>query len=47
MTPKTLDHIALWLADRDVVADRLLDVYDMHVIERTDRFTLVGSDARR
>jgi hypothetical protein len=47
MTPKTLDHIALWLADRDVVADRLLDVYDMHVIERTDRFTLIGHDARR
>src|SRR5215210_6003107 len=47
MTPKTLDHIALWLADRDDVADALLEPYDMHVIDRTDRFTLVGSDARR
>jgi hypothetical protein len=47
MTPKTLDHIALWLADRDAAAERLLDAYDLHVIERTDRFTLIGHDARR
>jgi hypothetical protein len=47
MTPKTLDHIALWLAGRDAVAERLLDAYDMHVIEQTDRFTLIGHDARR
>jgi hypothetical protein len=47
MTPKTLDHIALWLADRDAVAERLLGAYDMHVIERTDKFTLIGHDARR
>jgi hypothetical protein len=47
MTPNTLDHIALWLAGRDSVAERLLDAYDMHVIERTDRFTLIGHDARR
>jgi hypothetical protein len=47
MTPKTLDHIALWLADRDAVADALLAQFDMHVIERTDRFTLIGHDARR
>ena len=47
MTPKTLDHIALWLADRDAVADALLEPFDMHVIERTDRFTLIGHDARR
>jgi hypothetical protein len=47
MTPNTLDHIALWLADRDAVADALLEPFDMHVIERTDRFTLIGHDARR
>ena len=47
MTPKTLDHIALWLADRDAVADALLEQFDMHVIERTDLFTLIGYDARR
>jgi hypothetical protein len=47
MTPKTLDHIALWLADRDTAAGALLDHFDMHVIEKTDRFTLIGHDARR
>ena len=47
MKPKTLDHVALWLADREPVADALLDRFDMHVIEKTDRFTLVGHDARR
>jgi hypothetical protein len=47
MTPKTLDHVALWIAGRDAVADKLLAAFDMHVIERTDRFTLIGHDARR
>jgi hypothetical protein len=47
MTPNTLDHVALWLGGRDAVAERLLEAYDMHVIERTDRFTLIGHDARR
>ena len=45
--PKTLDHVALWLADRDAVADFVSAQLGMHVIERTDRFTLVGPDARR
>ncbi len=47
MTPKTLDHVALWIAGRDAVAEKLLAAFDMHVIERTDRFTLIGHDARR
>ena len=47
MKPLTLDHVALWVADRDRIADALTDGLDMHVIERTERFTLVGSDARR
>jgi catechol 2,3-dioxygenase-like lactoylglutathione lyase family enzyme len=45
--PKTLDHVAYWLDDRDRVADFLTDHLGMHVIERTDAFTLVGSDARK
>jgi hypothetical protein len=45
--PKTLDHVAFWLADRDAVAEALLAALDVHVIERTDRFTLLGHDARR
>jgi catechol 2,3-dioxygenase-like lactoylglutathione lyase family enzyme len=45
--PKTLDHVAYWLADRDVVADFVVGHLGMHVIDRTDAFTLVGADARR
>jgi catechol 2,3-dioxygenase-like lactoylglutathione lyase family enzyme len=45
--PKTLDHVAFWLDDRDRIAAFLTDHVGMHVIERTDRFTLVGADARR
>jgi catechol 2,3-dioxygenase-like lactoylglutathione lyase family enzyme len=47
MRPKTLDHVALWVADRDRIADFLTERLSMHVIERTDKFTLVGTDARR
>jgi catechol 2,3-dioxygenase-like lactoylglutathione lyase family enzyme len=47
MRPKTLDHVALWVADRDSIADFVTSGLGMHVIERTDKFTLVGSDARR
>jgi len=39
----TLDHVALRVTDRDVAAAELLDRFDMHVIERTERFTLVGA----
>jgi catechol 2,3-dioxygenase-like lactoylglutathione lyase family enzyme len=45
--PKTLDHVAYWLDDRDRIADFVTNHLGMHVIEHTDRFTLVGSDARR
>ncbi len=43
----TLDHVALWVSDRDTLADFLTRHVGMHVIDRTDAFTLVGSDARR
>src|SRR5438093_12510438 len=42
-----LDHVALWVADRDVLADFLTRHVGMHVIERTDSFTIVGAHARR
>jgi catechol 2,3-dioxygenase-like lactoylglutathione lyase family enzyme len=45
--PKTLDHVAFWVADRDPIADFAVEHLGMHVIDRTDAFTLVGSDARR
>jgi hypothetical protein len=47
VTVQTLDHIALWLGDRDAIAEKLEAHFGMHVIERTDRFTLMGADARR
>ena len=47
MRPKTLDHIALWVAGRDAIAAVLISRTEMRVIERTDAFTLLGADARR
>jgi catechol 2,3-dioxygenase-like lactoylglutathione lyase family enzyme len=45
--PRTLDHVAYWLSDRDAVAHFAVSHLGMHVIDRTDAFTLVGADARR
>jgi catechol 2,3-dioxygenase-like lactoylglutathione lyase family enzyme len=47
MTVRTLDHVALWVEDRDSIAQQLEDDLGMHVIERTERFTLMGANARR
>src|SRR6267143_1206413 len=47
MNPTKLDHVAYWLAERDPVADFLTSHLGMHVIDRTDTFTLLGSNARR
>jgi catechol 2,3-dioxygenase-like lactoylglutathione lyase family enzyme len=44
---KTLDHVALWVADRGAIAEILTGQLGMHVIDQTDTFTLVGADARR
>jgi catechol 2,3-dioxygenase-like lactoylglutathione lyase family enzyme len=47
MKIESLDHVALWISDRDRLADFLTAHVGMHVIERTDKFTIVGADARR
>jgi catechol 2,3-dioxygenase-like lactoylglutathione lyase family enzyme len=47
VNPKTLDHVAYWLLGREAVADFAVRHLGMHVIDRTDAFTLVGADARR
>ena len=47
MNPKSLDHVALWVDERDALATFLCAGCGMHEIERTDTFTLVGGDARR
>jgi len=47
VNPTKLDHVAFWVADRDSIADAVTSRLGMHVIDRTDAFTLVGEDARR
>jgi catechol 2,3-dioxygenase-like lactoylglutathione lyase family enzyme len=44
---ESLDHVALWVANRDELADFLTANLGVHVIERTEAFTIVGADARR
>jgi catechol 2,3-dioxygenase-like lactoylglutathione lyase family enzyme len=44
--PTSLDHVALWVSERQRLADFLCDHLGMHVIEKTDTFTLVGVDAK-
>jgi catechol 2,3-dioxygenase-like lactoylglutathione lyase family enzyme len=41
-----LDHIALYMSDRDAAADFLTTHLDFHVVDRTDRYTLVGAGGR-
>ena len=47
MRPKTLDHVAFWVADRKPMVDLLTKHVGMHVIDEQEAFTLIGSDARR
>jgi catechol 2,3-dioxygenase-like lactoylglutathione lyase family enzyme len=47
MELRSLDHVALWTDEREALATFLIERTAMHEIERTDDFTLVGSDARR
>jgi catechol 2,3-dioxygenase-like lactoylglutathione lyase family enzyme len=44
--PTSLDHVALWVDDREPLATFLCEHLGMHVIEETDTFTLVGIDAK-
>jgi catechol 2,3-dioxygenase-like lactoylglutathione lyase family enzyme len=45
--PKTLDHIAFWVVDREPLVDLATRHLGMHVIDSQEAFTLIGSDARR
>jgi catechol 2,3-dioxygenase-like lactoylglutathione lyase family enzyme len=45
--PLTLDHVALWVADRERMTAVAVERLGQRVIEQTDRFTLLGADARR
>jgi len=41
-----LDHIALYVSDRDAAADFLTSHLGFHVVDHTDRYTLVGAGGR-
>lgn len=47
MKIEQLDHVALWVTERERIAEVATERLGMHVIDRTDAFTLVGADARR
>jgi catechol 2,3-dioxygenase-like lactoylglutathione lyase family enzyme len=45
--PRTLDHVAFWVAERRPIVELCVRHLGMHVISDEANFTLVGSDARR
>ena len=46
MKIQKLDHIALYMSDRDSAAGFLTSHLGFHIIDRTDRYTLVGAGGR-
>ena len=46
MKVQKLDHIALYMGDREAAADFLTSYLGFHVVDRTDRYTLVGAGGR-
>jgi catechol 2,3-dioxygenase-like lactoylglutathione lyase family enzyme len=46
MKVKKLDHIALYVADRPAAAEFLTSNLGFHVVDHTDRYTLVGAGGR-
>ncbi|HYX12474.1 MAG TPA: VOC family protein [Candidatus Acidoferrum sp.] len=43
---RSLDHVALWVSERELIADLLCRHLGMHVITSGEDFTLVGIDAK-
>ena len=46
MDVRKLDHIALYMRDRYTAAEFLTSHLSFHVVDRTDRYTLVGAGGR-
>lgn len=46
MKVRMLDHIALYMGDRDRAAEFLTSHLGFHVVDHTDRYTLVGAGGR-
>jgi catechol 2,3-dioxygenase-like lactoylglutathione lyase family enzyme len=44
--PNSFDHVALWVDEREAIAEFAYANLGMHEIERTDTFTLIGVDAK-
>jgi len=45
--PRTLDHVAFWVSERESIVHFLEQHLGMHVIAQEENFTLMGADARR
>ena len=46
MNVQRLDHIAIYMGDRDTAAEFLTTHLGFHVVDHTDRYTLVGAGGR-
>ncbi len=46
MKVQKLDHVALYMNDRDTAAVFLTSSLGFHIVDRTDRYTLVGAGGR-
>jgi len=44
--PRSLDHLAIWTDSRHELSRLLCRISEVHEIERTEDFTLIGADAR-
>jgi catechol 2,3-dioxygenase-like lactoylglutathione lyase family enzyme len=47
MEPRTLDHVAFWVTERERIAAFCERHLGMHLIAQESNFSLMGSDARR
>ena len=47
MEPRTLDHVAFWVTEREQIAAFCERHLGMHLITQESNFSLMGSDARR
>lgn len=46
MQARKLDHVAIYMHDRALAADFLTSALGFHVVDHTDRYTLVGAGGR-
>ena len=46
MKVQKLDHVALYMGDRSMAAEFLTSYLGFHVVDHTDRYTLVGAGGR-